>query len=305
MKITVLGARGSVPVSGADMMRFGGATSCVMIEVGDRVIFLDAGTGIMSVRDKDDPRISAIPRDKKVSVLITHPHADHLMGLPFFPCLLEKDREIDIYATSKGGLGAYEQVASLISPPLWPCGPGDYPADLRFHDLPEEQSRFLPGRGDDRRSSEVGTASANASRHEETGMHIGSMHIDYMESNHPGGSTVFRLKCDGKSLVYATDYEHSEDSDERLIDLARGADLLLYDGQYTPGEYEIKRGYGHSTPEHGVYIMHECGAGMLRIVHHDPHHDDGMLKDMEKEIRSGRESEDISFAREGEIIWLR
>ena len=260
MKITVLGARGSIPVAGEDFDDFGGATSCVMVETDDSVIFLDAGTGITA----------APPVKGPISILLTHPHIDHLLGLPFFAPMLEAGRRIDVYATVKCGLGAQEQVLKLISEPLWPCNPSDYPAEIVFHDMD------LPAE-------------------------IGGVRITAAKSYHPGGSTVFRLDRGSASFVYATDYEHSDEGDEDLIKLAGNASLLFYDGQYTQEEYERKTGYGHSVASRGVSIMKKCGAETLRIVHHDPHHTDDQLTEMENEIKAGN----IAFARQGEVIWLQ
>ena len=89
IKVTVLGARGSVPTQGPDMTIFGGSTSSILIETADQAIFLDAGTGIM-----DAPNIG----DKAISLFLTHPHLDHILGLPFFPYITEKNRRIDFYA---------------------------------------------------------------------------------------------------------------------------------------------------------------------------------------------------------------
>ena len=260
MDVTILGARGSVPTNGKDMLEFGGSTSCVMVEAGDDVIFLDAGTGIMSAPDIGN---------RPISVIITHPHADHLTGLPFFPYIYEKDRKIDIYMLQRDGLSAYDQITRLISRPLWPCTVDEYASDVCCHDI---KGPFM----------------------------IGSVSVTTAESDHPGGSSLIRLECGKASLVYATDYEHSESGDRRLSDFARGADLLLYDGQYTQEEFKTRQGFGHSTPQHGVFIMEKCGAKLMRIVHHDPRHTDDMLMKMEDGIRTDK----IAFARQGEKICL-
>ncbi len=268
MKITILGARGSVPTDGPDMVAFGGATSCIMAESDNSILFLDAGSGITA---------ATATQNKPVNILITHPHADHLLGLPFFPDLSKKGRKFDIYATVKDGLGTYDQVSKFFSAPLWPARIDDYPADVSCHDLPSHMCK------------------------ENQVVRIGDFNVSAMESNHPGGSTIFRIENNGSSFVYATDYEHSEDKDGELIRFCRGTDLLLYDGQYTDEEYEKKRTFGHSTPKHGEYIMHKCEAHMLRIVHHDPHHDDETLEKMERTIVG----ENKAFARQGEIICLQ
>lgn len=268
MKVTILGARGSIPTDGSDMVQFGGATSCVMAETDDAVLILDAGTGIINAPDAGG---------RPVSVIITHPHADHLIGLPFFPCFNDRNITIDFYAAIRDGLSAHAQIERYISKPLWPCTINDYPAKVICHDL------------------------ASHTCSQDLTLEIGGIRITAMESNHPGGSSIFRLEHDGVSFVYATDYEHCPEKDKELIEFARGTDLLLYDGQYTEEEYDIKRGYGHSTPDHGTYIMHECEAKSMRIVHHDPLHNDKKLTEMEAAIKN----ESTAFARQGEVICLQ
>ena len=111
---------------------------------------------------------------------------------------------------------------------------------------------------------------------------------------------VFRVSCDGKALVYATDFEHTEPSFSRLAEFAQGADLLLYDAQFSKEEYEHRKGYGHSTPDKGIELMERCGAKRLLLIHHSPMSTDEMI--LEKERRIGRP--DVKFAREGEVIEL-
>ncbi len=258
--ITILGARGSVPTEGEGMLEFGGTTSCVLVRAGDRAIFLDAGTGIMNA-----PEVG----DSHISILLTHPHLDHLLGLPFFPYMLEKDRIIDFYAKKCGNLSAKDQVGEVISTPRWPCCAEDYPSHMVFHDA------VLP-------------------------LKLGEVLVEGIDSNHPGGGTVYKLSYRGRSFVYATDYEYEEEKAKELIEFARGTDLLLIDGQYTEEELAQKRGYGHSTPADGMKIMRESGAKSVRFVHHDPMHTDEFLRGMEAKIKS----ENASFARKGEVIIL-
>ena len=82
--ITILGARGSVPVSGSAFSRYGGATICVLARFGADYIVLDAGTGLMALPE-DALAQPALP------LLLTHAHADHLVGLPLCPYAMKKD----------------------------------------------------------------------------------------------------------------------------------------------------------------------------------------------------------------------
>ncbi len=260
MKITILGARGSIAISGKEVQEFGGATSCVLVQTDEEALFIDAGTGIISSPDIGERRIS---------VLISHPHIDHLTGLPFFPYIYEKDRQIDVYAVRRGNLSTSMMLDRLISPPLWPLRLADYNSDLVCHDI---ERAFM----------------------------IGDIRVDLMEGIHPGGCSIFRITHAGHSLVYATDYEHDEENLHSLISFANNTDLLLYDAQYTDEEYETKKTFGHSTAKIGLQVMKESRAKQMRFVHHDPHHTDSMLREMEQAVRS----DSVSYAREGEVIEL-
>ncbi|MCR5396982.1 MAG: MBL fold metallo-hydrolase [Lachnospiraceae bacterium] len=262
MKITVLGTRGSMAVSGTKYQEFGGGTSCYLIETDENAIYLDAGSGIMN-----SPTIEK----KTISIFLTHPHLDHILGFPFFPMLGEKDRNIYLYSKGRNGLSSKEQVDYVFSGPAWPVQMENYPSNLIYKDLNEKD-----------------------------GVTLSDAKITWIEGNHPSGSLIFKIEIDGATLVYATDYEHSKESDQRLIIFAKDCDLLIYDGQYTLEEYPQKRGYGHSTKEHGIEIMNACGCKKLLFTHHDPFHSDGMLKLQETKLQG--KCENIRFARAGEII---
>ena len=260
MRITILGTRGSIPTSGRDMVEYGCATTCVLVQAGDQAIFLDAGTGIIKAPDVGEEHIS---------VLISHPHLDHILGLPFFSYLTDRHRTIDLYARKTEGDGIRQNIDRVFDMPIWPCTMDDYQAKVKMHDV-------------------------------ELPIMIGDVRIEGVESNHPGGGTVYKLTYKGKSIVFATDYEYDESKAAKLVELSRDTDVLFFDGQYTEKEIEEKRGYGHSTVKDGLKVMRESGAKSIRFVHHDPTHNDEMLRQMESEV----EAYNIRFAREGEVFIL-
>lgn len=260
MKVTILGARGSIPTEGPEMLEFGGGTSCVLVENEDQAIFLDAGTGMINSPDIGE---------KQISILMTHPHLDHVLGLPFFPYIFEKGRKIGFYAGKNGILSTYEQLGTVFSNPLWPCRIEDYPSDITFHDA-------------------------------EFPLQIGGFTVTGIPSVHPGGGTVYRLEENGKSMIYATDYEYEDDKVQELIDFSKDCDLLLFDAQYTEEECAKRKGYGHSTVAQGLDVMKKSGTKNIRFVHHDPRHSDDFLRKMEAEVKS----EHVAFARKNEVIIL-
>ena len=257
----MLGVRGSVPTTGEDFQEFGGATTCVRVLAGDQEIFFDAGSGIVGIQPE---------ANTNVTILMTHPHVDHLIGLPFFGGMSQKNRTIVFFLKKRNGMGLKQVMRCLYTPPLWPIGIADYPANVHFQDLLWDD--FL----------------------------LGDVHIRTMEGNHPGGVTVYRLDYQGKSVVFATDYEHTDKKDAELISFAKDCSLLIYDGQYTQEEYEKCSGFGHSTPQMGIRIAKEANAKRLLITHHAPEHTDAVLHAMEEE--AGQQWEGAAFAKCGQKI---
>ena len=269
IQLKVLGSRGSMPVEGKDFAVFGGSTSCYKILAGNEEIYLDAGSGIFNAKPSSDSHIT---------ILITHMHLDHIIGLPFFIALGESNRSVDIYAQKRLGMMPQEAIDRLISPPFWPIKIGEYPANVRFRIFPdniEEQSHLS----------------------------LGEVDVDMMLGIHPGGSTIYRISYKNKSLVYATDFEHSSaEACNNLVNFAKDCDLLLYDAQYKELEYHKYQGYGHSTPEAGIKIAEKANASKLLLIHHAPSRTDKELFDMERDI--SEKHKNVTFAKIDEEIWL-
>ncbi|MDD6188611.1 MAG: MBL fold metallo-hydrolase [Clostridiales bacterium] len=246
--VTILGARGSIPVSGEEFLRFGGATTCILIRLAGQAVVLDAGTGLLALPEflKDE--------ESRISLLLSHPHADHLLGLPLCPLLSRPGFRFDIYAARRGGFGVEEQVRSLMSPPLWPIGPERLPAPPVFYDLPPR-------------------------------LELGSITVDCMEGIHPGGVSLFRLTGGGRRVVFATDCTLTDDLIPTLTEFARDCDLLLCDGQYSDAEWPSRAGFGHSTWTAAARLGRDCGAKQIRVIHHDPSHTDSLLNAAEEELR--------------------
>lgn len=263
--LTVLGTRGSMPVEGKNFALYGGATSCYRVLAGNEEIYLDAGSGIVGAK--------ALP-NSRVTILLTHMHLDHIIGLPFFSTLTEKGRPIDIYAGKHSGLFNKEAIDRVFSPPFWPCKIGDYPAQVNFHDLAEVTGEMI----------------------------IGDVKIKMIEGTHPQGATIYRLERGGKSIVYATDFEHYSEGCAALAEFATDCDLLLYDAQYNEIEYEACRGYGHSTPEEGLKIATKACVKNLVYVHHAPNRTDDDLKQMD--AKYFLENVPVTFAKIGDEFLL-
>ncbi len=264
MEVKLMGIRGTVPVHGRDFAVFGGATSCVLVTAGEECIILDAGTGL-----RPEPFMRRLKKPG-FSMLISHSHVDHLMGFPIFPPFFDSSLSCDVYLKTRGGLGAREQIERLMAPPLWPIRTDGFKAALSFHDVRES-------------------------------FDIGAVHVESMEARHPGGSSIFKLSHEGKSLVYATDFEAMETEPE-FEAFAQGCSLLLLDAQYSSEEYTRTRGFGHSTYERSESLACSCRAENTLFIHHDPKRTDTQLEALDAALRQRRGN--IRFGREEEEIYL-
>ncbi|MBR3570875.1 MAG: hypothetical protein IKN96_08805 [Oscillibacter sp.] len=272
---SILGARGSMSVGGGAYSEYGGATTCVLVRFAGHTALLDAGTGLLNL----PAELLTAP---SLPLLLTHAHADHLLGLPLCPYVMRRGARLEIYGRTRNGLDAETQARRLLSPPLWPVGPEKLPAEIAFHDLPDE---FY-----------LGADSRAASRE------TGGIHVKTMEGEHPNGVSLLRLERDGRSVVLMTDCTLTERVWGDALEFARGCSLLLCDGQYGDDEWRVCSGFGHNSWKTAARFARECGARNARIIHHDPFHTDAILNE------AAHETEEIcpgcAFAKEGEVIAL-
>jgi ribonuclease BN (tRNA processing enzyme) len=119
---------------------------------------------------------------------------------------------------------------------------------------------------------------------------VGEATITVAKLNHPGGVFAYRIDHEGRSVVYATDTEHYACMDPALRALAEGADVFIYDSQYTPEEYtgtggRSKVGWGHSTYVQGCELARAAGVGQHVLFHHDPQRTDAQVEEIERLAR--------------------
>jgi phosphoribosyl 1,2-cyclic phosphodiesterase len=267
MELEFWGVRGSVPVSGRPFLKFGGHTACasLMSDSEERLI-IDAGTGIRGFGES--LKAEDIRKTLRITLLLTHFHLDHVIGLPFFEPLFSPDAEIVFYSftepeETQGNLGR------LLSGRLFPVELDQTPSMKVFKKA--EADGFL----------------------------IGGVKITSCPLHHPQGSVAYKLETDGRSIVFATDTEHPETGiDERLAAFAGGASCLIYDATFTPEEHASEyRGWGHSTWEAGTKIARRAGVRKLLLSHFNPDHSDRTIREILRLAR--KEFPRTDCAREG------
>lgn len=252
------GVRGSIPAPGPATVRYGGNTPCATLAVGgDHLVVLDAGTGIRELGQ----RLQREGGPRRVTLLLTHTHWDHVHGLPFFHPLYEPGWQVRIVGPEHPGTGLARVLDRLT---LW-------------ENFPIPSSRW------------VGLA-------EITGMGSGPLEIDdwtvrAFPACHAGPTLGYRLRRDGTSVAYLPDNElggsgtHGTSPGWRkdLVHFLSGVDTLIHDATNAEDQVAERAGWGHSSAREAVSLAADAGCRRLVLFHHDPARDDiamdGLLDD--------------------------
>lgn len=250
--LTFYGVRGSMPCPDKDYMKYGGNTSCLLLESGSQKLILDAGTGLRKLSD-DLPH-----QEESLHLLLTHTHGDHIAGLPFFSQVYQKAQKVTFHA---GHLMPEHQLKTmlnkLMAPPFFPISPDAFQADIEWHD-------FVAGHK----------------------FEIGDITIETTPLNHPNNATGYRFTSGDSVICYVTDTEHVPGKpDQNILDLIQGADLVVYDSTYSDEMFEAHVGWGHSTWQEGIRLCKAANVKQLAIFHHSPQHNDATMDEISIEAQ--------------------
>jgi phosphoribosyl 1,2-cyclic phosphodiesterase len=252
--LTFWGVRGSVPAFDLRTWRYGGNTACVEVRTpAEARIIIDGGTGLRGLGHSIRGERSA--GSVQGTFLLSHYHWDHIQGLPFFPMLYDSRNSLMFCGLRPESSSGMEGVLQgQMSRPYFPVNLTVLAAARSFSDV------------------------VDGSR-----LQIGDAVIEARNLNHPQGCLGFRIETQAGTVVYASDTEPGDVAGDRNVrELARDADVLIYDAQFAPDEIEHRRGWGHSTWEEGVRVARDAGARDLVLFHHDPEADDSIIDERQR-----------------------
>lgn len=281
MYVKFWGTRGSIATPGPETVKYGGNTACVEVvsALGHRVV-IDAGTGIRALGDE----LMQTGQPVSLTLLLTHSHWDHVLGMPFFKPVYLESTVINIDGCPK----AFWGLANIFDDRK---GNGYFP--VAFDELKAQIH--------------------NLERLPTGSLLMGDLTIDGIETHHPQGGMGFRVREQKHCLVFLTDNELTDDAPvgklpEDYAAFARGCNLLIHDAQYLPEEIASHRGWGHSTYVEAVELALLAGVPRLILFHHDPSRTDREIQEIEararKLVKNHHSSLKVTAAREGEMILL-
>lgn len=269
IRLKFWGTRGSIPCSGASYLRYGGNTSCVEMRCGDHLLVFDGGSGL---RDLGEALIEDPPAE--VDLFLTHCHFDHICGLPFFAPLHIASTTVRLWAGHfENGMTTEAMFAAFMTPPFFPVTPKIFQANVEYRDF---------------RAGEI------------LAPHDG-IEIRTIPLIHPQGATGYRVTYNGAVVCYLTDTEAGSGGwSDAMVEISRGADVLIVDSMFTDEELSSCEGWGHTSWRQSVDLANAADVGTLILFHHHPMHDDDFMDQVAADAAAARPG--TLVARENMVI---
>lgn len=242
--------RGSTPCDSEENRRYGGNTSCVVIdEPGEIPIVLDLGTGVRFYGLSD-----SITEPFVGLALVSHLHWDHVQGLPFFTAINRPGARLEVVGPRQEGLSLEDAVRGFMRPPYFPVELDALVGTITFTEMWD-------------------------STIERGGFRIRSALVP-----HVGPTVGFRIEHGTTSIAYVSDHQQpgcgATRVDPGVLELCEGVDLLIHDAQFSDSEFASKHDWGHCTVDYAVHVAATAGAKTLALFHHDPLHDDDLIDEL-------------------------
>jgi phosphoribosyl 1,2-cyclic phosphodiesterase len=242
---------------------------CIEVVCGDSRLILDAGSGLRALGET----LAKADAPTRAHLLLSHAHIDHLLGFVQFAPLWRRDTHMTVWSVAGGEEDPAAAAQALLAPPFVPAGATAFPARIDWRQIDQA---FEPAPG---------------------------VTVTPFPVNHPGGALGYRIDYGGRSLCYITDHEHGDvTTDSQLANIARGADLIIYDATFTEEEMGKRQGWGHSTWQAGMRLRDASTAKLVAFAHHEPQRVDDDLDRLA--CQAARAGANAVFAREGLSIDL-
>ncbi len=271
---------------------YGGWTTCVWIETADGYdIVLDCGSGFRNCA-RDVQAKWGSREERHLYLFGSHSHLDHTEGFDQAAVCFDPRNQLHILGNAQflraldANLGVFSRhVDKKLLGVHTPIFYGIMPTRFEATEI-RDCNREPPPDDSDQMTRKY--------HHVEEPVQLGQTSITAFEVNHPAPCLAYKIENAGRRFVFCTDHELRRGNDDddprqvaslqaesRLIEQARGADLLYRDGQYLRTEYDGLKGVGNSAPvprldwghsciEDIQEMVTQCQVSRTLIGHHDP-----------------------------------
>ena len=253
------GVRGSIAVPGPATVRYGGNTSCALLQHGDETLILDGGTGLralgldMIAHYPDSPDVPP-SRPFEADILLTHTHWDHIQGLPYFRPLYDPRSRVRIHGPRQAS-GLRDIIERQMTWENFPIPPSAQTGVEAIID--REAGQFAAG-----------------------GWNVAAYGLC-----HAGHTLGYRVRRGGaKDVAWVTDNELSGGAHgigprwrDGLVDFLQDTHTLVHDTTWADGHLPTVAGWGHSSPRQAVELARDAHVKKLVLFHHNPEFDDARL----------------------------
>ena len=256
MIIRCWGARGSIPVSGPEYVKYGGDTTCVEVRTReDEIIIIDAGSGIRKLGNK----LLAEGRNQ-YHMIFTHSHWDHIIGFPFFKPIYRKETSIRMFGCPFTQESIKKMISKVMAPPNFPVDFENVQANISYHEACEDS------------------------------FSIKSMTVIPILTSHPNPGIGYKFIEDGKCFVFLTDneltFQHPSGlSYQDYRKFSSDAELLVHDSEYTEEEYKTKKRWGHSTYREALKLALDAQVKKFGLFHHNQERSDAGVDEIVQDCR--------------------
>ncbi len=266
MRVRFWGVRGALATTEATSQGVGGNTPCIEVrDDRESLVVLDAGIGLYWLGRS----LLAGPHGRgkgEVTILLSHTHWDHIQGFPFFVPAYIAGNTLSIWGGVTPHLEAIleGQLNPVYSPIVSLSNMG---ATIQIRQLEQEEGDIV----------------------------VGDLRIRHARIHNGSHDCVgYRIEEGARSLCYLAEVEHKDGVlDPEVLELARGADVLLHEAYFTNEELALARAgrprpglagpcapapQGHSSFEQATELALAAGAKRLFYYYHHPDRDDATIE---------------------------
>lgn len=257
MIIRCWGARGSIPVSGVEYLKYGGDTPCMEIRTShDNILIIDAGSGIRRLGNR------LVEEDRRdIIIMFTHAHWDHLMGFPFFKPIYHEKTCLSLYGCPFSTCSVREMISRIMEPPHFPVHYEEIKASIIYEETCGNDFK------------------------------LNGMAVSTIPLSHPNQGIGYKFEENGKRFVFLTDNELTfrhpgSVAYEDYLSFARGADVLIHDAEYDEMDYLTTAGWGHTVYSDALRLAIDAGVKSLGLYHHNQERTDAAIDEIVAKCRA-------------------